>query len=83
MPSRSLRGLAWLVEPASRTGYKVVQLNVENGVLTGGYTDVLTGFVKNQAAIFGRPVGIACAIDGALLVSEDANGTLWRLAPEH
>jgi glucose/arabinose dehydrogenase len=27
-----------------------------------------------------RPVGIAVAKGGALLVSEDANGTIWRIS---
>jgi len=27
----------------------------------------------------GRPVGVAVTRDGALLVSEDGNGTIWRV----
>jgi glucose/arabinose dehydrogenase len=30
--------------------------------------------------VWGRPVGVAVAKDGALLVSEDANGTIWRIS---
>ena len=29
--------------------------------------------------VWGRPVGVAVAHDGALLVSEDDNGTVWRV----
>jgi glucose/arabinose dehydrogenase len=29
--------------------------------------------------VWGRPVGVAVAKDGALLVSEDGNGTIWRV----
>jgi glucose/arabinose dehydrogenase len=36
--------------------------------------------VLSDATVWGRPVGIAVAKDGALLVSEDANGTIWRIA---
>ncbi len=63
-----------------RTGYKVVRIHVRNGVPTGQYEDFLTGFVVNDSDVWGRPVGVAEAHDGSLLVSEDGNGTLWRIA---
>jgi hypothetical protein len=37
--------------------------------------------VIGDDAVWGRPVGITMAADGALLVSEDAGGTIWRVAP--
>ena len=40
----------------------------------------MTGFVVNDSSVYGRPVGVAVAHDGALLVSEDGNGTIWRVA---
>jgi glucose/arabinose dehydrogenase len=64
---------------ASRTGYKVIRVIVKDGVPTGEYDDFATGFVVNDNAVWGRPVGIAIDRDGALLVSEDANGTIWRI----
>ncbi len=64
----------------NRTGYKVIRVRVKNGVPTGEYDDFLTGFVLNDNDVWGRPVGVAVAHDGALLVSEDGNGTLWRIA---
>jgi hypothetical protein len=30
--------------------------------------------------VWGRPVGLAVDKDGALLVSEDGNGTIWRVS---
>lgn len=66
---------------AKRTGYKVVRVRLADGVPTGEYDDFLTGFVGGGGAVWGRPVGVAIAKDGALLVSEDANGTIWRIAP--
>jgi len=63
-----------------RTGYKVARILVENGVPTGEYEDFLTGFVVDEGHVWGRPVGVAVAHDGALLVSEDGNGTIWRVA---
>jgi hypothetical protein len=67
----------------SRTGYKVVRVRLNHGVPTGEYEDFLTGFVVGGASVWGRPVGVAVAHDGALLVSEDGNGTLWRISYDH
>ena len=54
---------------------------MKDGAATGGYQDFLTGFVLDDAKVFGRPVGVAEAKDGALLVSEDGNGVVYRIAP--
>ncbi|MDR3536040.1 MAG: PQQ-dependent sugar dehydrogenase [Acetobacteraceae bacterium] len=63
-----------------RTGYKVIRLRFDKGVPTGAYEDFLTGFVVSDEAVWGRPVGVTVAHDGSLLVSEDGNGTVWRIA---
>jgi glucose/arabinose dehydrogenase len=68
---------------SSRTGYKVARVRLNHGVPTGEYEDFLTGFVVDDASVWGRPVGVAVAHDGALLVSEDGNGTLWRISYAH
>jgi glucose/arabinose dehydrogenase len=73
----TLRG-SW--NRARRTGYKVIRLRFANGRPTGEYEDFLTGFVTSDQAVWARPVGIAVAHDGSLLVSEDGNGTIWRIA---
>jgi glucose/arabinose dehydrogenase len=62
-----------------RTGYKVVRVRLDHGVPTGEYVDFLTGFVADNRSVWGRPVGVAVARDGALLVTEDGNGTIWRV----
>jgi glucose/arabinose dehydrogenase len=62
-----------------RTGYKVVRLKFENGKPTGAYEDFMTGFVVSDAQVWGRPVGVAVAKDGALIVTEDGSGTIWRV----
>jgi glucose/arabinose dehydrogenase/cytochrome c2 len=66
---------------SARTGYKVIRVLLRDGVPTGEYEDFLTGFVVDAGHVWGRPVGVAVARDGALLVSEDANGTIWRVTP--
>ena len=63
-----------------RTGYKVIRIPVDHGVPTGGYEDFLTGFVVDDHSVWGRPVGVTVAHDGALLVTEDGNGTIWRIS---
>ena len=62
-----------------RTGYKVVRVVLQRGQPSGEYEDFLTGFVIDDRRVWGRPVGVAVASDGALLVSEDGNGTIWRV----
>ncbi len=63
-----------------RTGYKVVRLRFKDGRPTGEYEDFMTGFVVSDARVWGRPVGVAVARDGSLIVTEDGNGTIWRVA---
>jgi glucose/arabinose dehydrogenase len=65
---------------SQRTGYKVIRIRLKDGVPTGEYEDFVTGFVVNDRDVWGRPVGVAVAHDGALLVSEDGNGTIWRVS---
>jgi glucose/arabinose dehydrogenase len=63
-----------------RTGYKVILVNVDRqGRASGAYEDFLTGFMLPDGAIWGRPVGITVALDGALLVSDDASDAIWRV----
>jgi glucose/arabinose dehydrogenase len=64
---------------SKRTGYKVIRVPVKDGAPTGEYEDFVTGFVIDDADVWGRPVGVAVDKDGALLVSEDASGTIWRI----
>jgi glucose/arabinose dehydrogenase len=63
----------------ARTGYKVVRLKFEDGKATGEYEDFMTGFVVSDAQVWGRPVGVAVANDGSLIVTEDGSGTIWRV----
>lgn len=64
---------------SKRTGYKVIRIRMKDGKPTGEYEDFVTGFVVNDTQVWGRPVGIAVAKDGALLISEDTGGTIWRV----
>ena len=61
------------------TGYKIIRIIVQDGMPTGEYEDFVTGFVIDDAHVWGRPVGVAEAKDGSLIFSEDGNGTIWRV----
>jgi glucose/arabinose dehydrogenase len=79
------RGDAFAAEHGSwnrskRTGYKVIRIRLKDGVPTGEYEDFVTGFVVNDSDVWARPVGVTVAKDGALLISEDGNGTIWRVS---
>ncbi len=62
-----------------RTGYKVVRVRMKGGQPGGEYEDFMTGFLVDNDRAWGRPAGIAVTHDGALLVSDDANGTIFRV----
>src|SRR5580658_7237835 len=64
---------------AQRTGYKLVHVALKDGKARGDYEDFMTGFVTGDGNVWGRPVGVAVAPDGALLVSDDGGGVVWRI----
>lgn len=65
---------------ARPVGYKVVLLTFENGQPTGT-RDFLTGFLTpDEQSEFGRPCGLAVTTDGALLVSDDQGGVIYRVS---
>jgi glucose/arabinose dehydrogenase len=66
---------------AIRTGYEVIRVPLGGqGKAQGEYEDFLTGFVTATGNVWGRPVGVAVAKDGALLVSDDAFNAVWRVS---
>ena len=65
---------------ARRTGYKVIRVPMKDGKATGEYEDFLVGFVTKEGNVWGRPVGVAVAKDGSLMVTDDGSGTVWRVA---
>jgi uncharacterized protein (TIGR03437 family) len=59
------------------TGYKVVRIVASSGRATG-IEDFLTGFLRGSTTS-GRPVHAISGPDGALYVSDDANGVVYRI----
>ncbi|GAB3837075.1 PQQ-dependent sugar dehydrogenase [Hymenobacter jeollabukensis] len=62
------------------SGYKVVFVPFSGGKPSGPPEDFLTGFLAGGEKAYGRPVGTFVAPDGALLVTDDAANTIWRVA---
>ena len=65
------------------TGFKVVRIRFHNGKLVRNeYEDFLTGWLSSpdDNRVWGRPVGVVVAADGALLVSDDGAKKIWRVS---
>lgn len=74
----TMRG-SWNRRPPS--GYEVVRVRFAAGKPVE-VQPFLTGFLKQQGAQWGftgRPVGLAIAKDGSLLVGDDANGVIYKV----
>ncbi len=63
---------------SSKSGYRVVRVEIDGDKVLR-VTPFLTGFLDGQTAL-GRPVAVAVAPDGALLVSDDLQGAIYRIA---
>lgn len=68
---------------AMPSGYEVVRVRFDDGKPIA-VEPFVGGFLSRQEdgswTAFGRPVGLVVAKDGALLVSDDANGVIYRVA---
>ena len=62
------------------SGYKVIFVPFAGGKPAGPARDILTGFLsEDEKYSNGRPVGVAIAKDGALLVADDVGNVVWRV----
>ncbi|MFM5947640.1 MAG: PQQ-dependent sugar dehydrogenase [Novosphingobium sp.] len=69
---------SWNRKPAA--GYDVVFVKFDaNGNPQGLPVPVLTGFLTGNGDTHGRPTWVTFAKDGALLVSDDTAGIIWRV----
>jgi glucose/arabinose dehydrogenase len=65
---------------ATRVGYEVIRIpRHHSGKASGDYEDFLTGFVLPDGRVWGRPVSLATAPDGSLLVTDDGSNAIWRV----
>ncbi len=65
-----------------RTGQKIIRVRMKDGVPADSYEDFMTGFIVDNNSVWGKPVAVVVAADGALLVSDDVSNTIWRIAPK-
>lgn len=75
----AMRG-SWNRKPPS--GYEVVRIVFEDGKPVR-FEPFLTGFLQEANGGFqrsARPAGLAVAMDGALLISDDENGIIFRVS---
>jgi glucose/arabinose dehydrogenase len=68
---------SWNRRPFS--GYKVIFVPFASGRPAGQPVDVLSGFLSDDGAAFGRPVGVILDRQGALLVADDVGNVVWRV----
>jgi glucose/arabinose dehydrogenase len=62
------------------TGYKVVRIRLKGSEVVGSVEDFATGWLDEQSEhVSGRPVGLAIGPDGALYVSDDTGGFIYRI----
>jgi glucose/arabinose dehydrogenase len=83
----SYRGGAFVAEHgswnrATRAGYQVAFVAFKDGKASADPVPFLTGLVPDPSGrnVNGRPVGVAVASDGALLVSDDGAGVVYRVS---
>jgi glucose/arabinose dehydrogenase len=69
---------SWDRTPLS--GYAVTYVAFDNGRPVGAPKPVVTGFASaDEKSLFGAPVGLAQAPDGALIIADDVGNTVWRV----
>jgi glucose/arabinose dehydrogenase len=80
------RGGAFIAEHGSwnrstRAGYEIAFVPFKDGKPSGDPQEFLTGLVPDptKGNVNGRPVGVTVAPDGALLVSDDGAGVVYRV----
>jgi glucose/arabinose dehydrogenase len=64
---------------SNRAGYEVIRVPLVNGHPSGVHEDFVTGFVTQDGQVWGRPVGVAVAPDGSLMVTDDGSKSIWRV----
>ena len=73
---------SWNRAPEPQDGYNVVFQPMANGKVTGPYQVFADGFVgarKEPGLAAHRPSGLAVGPDGALYISDDQRGWVWRV----
>lgn len=59
-------------------GYRVMMATLEGNKVVK-YEPFATGWLQNEKDVIGRPVDVEITPDGALLISDDKNGAIYRV----
>lgn len=65
---------------AQHAGYKVVRVRFRDGAPVS-IEDFVTGWLRPDGSAWGRPAGMCELGDGSLLIVDDGDQTIWRVAP--
>jgi glucose/arabinose dehydrogenase len=77
---------SWNRMPFVQGGFKVVFVPMRDGKVTGDWNVFAEHFdgaqpVKSPAQAAYRPTGLAEGPDGALYITEDKHGRVWKITP--
>lgn len=64
---------------SSKVGYQVVRVRFDAAGKALGYVPFITGWLRPNGAVTGRPVDLEELPDGSLLVSDDRAGRIYRV----
>lgn len=70
---------SWNRAPLPQAGFNVAYVPFENGRPTGSYVVFADGFRGAPNEIRHRPMGLAVAPDGSLVVTDDQGGRIYRI----
>ncbi|MCC9621544.1 PQQ-dependent sugar dehydrogenase [Thalassospira sp. MA62] len=62
-------------------GYEVLRVEFMNGKPVAA-NPFLSGFLRSNGAVIGRPVDVKHYVDGSILISDDHASAIWRAVPE-
>ncbi len=63
---------------SKKTGYKIVRVLIEDGFPIG-IEDFVSGWLTPYGSVWGRPVDIEFSINGAMFISDDRDGNIYRV----
>lgn len=63
------------------TGYKLVRIRLDERGDYQGTEDFITGWLRPDGSVLGRPAGVLMGEDGTCYVSDDRGGVIYRIAP--
>ena len=78
---------SWNRAPLAQAGYQLSFVPMKNGSMNGKPIDFAVGFSLKENLLSSRdsghrPVGLALGPDGALYVSDSAQGAVWKITPD-